>query len=221
MVRDLFRLIYPSVCINCNLSLISGENYLCTKCKIDLPLTNDSFEEQNDLLKKFSYNSFVRGAASFLYFNQKGITQKLLHRLKYDGQSQVGRMLGSYFSEQVRNLNVDFILPVPIHRTKLKKRGYNQSAEIAHGISEKLSLEVREDILSRIFQSSSQTKKSKLQRWNALENVYSEASELVAGSRVLVVDDVITTGATIGMLCDRLAERRVGEIYVGSIARGK
>ena len=222
MIRDLIGLIYPSVCINCNITLISGEKHLCTKCKIDLPTTDDSFNHANDLLKKFYFNGAVKGAASLLYFYQKGVTQKLLHKLKYDGQNGIGRMLGTYLADKVSELKrVDFIVPVPIHKKKLRKRGYNQSTEIAYGISERLSITVKEDVVKRELMSLSQTRKSKVERWENLANVYGEASDYVRNRKVLIVDDVITTGATIGMLCDRLVEKGVDEIYVGSIARGK
>lgn len=221
MYQDLFRLIYPSICINCNQTLISGENYLCTPCKTELPLTNDSFTTENDLLEKFTFNSSVKGAASFLFFYQKGIAQKLLHRLKYRGQKEVGKMLGTYFSDQISGLDIDFILPVPIHIRKRRKRGYNQSTEIAKGISHKLGIKIKEDIIYREHYSSTQTRKSKVERWQGMKNVYGEASEYVEGRNILVLDDIITTGATIGMLCDRLAERRVQGIYIASIARGQ
>lgn len=220
MVRDLLSLIYPSVCINCNLSLISEEKFLCTKCKIDLPFTNDSFLHDNELSEKFTFNPLIKGAASLLHFQKKGATQKLLHKLKYNGYKEIGRLLGGYFSDSIADLEVDFILPVPVHARKMQKRGFNQSTEIAIGISEKISLDIREDVITRKAATSSQTKKSKVERWSGLENVYSEASKSVKNQKVLVIDDVITTGATVGMLCDRLAEKGVAKIYVGSIARG-
>lgn len=221
MVRDLIQLIYPSVCINCNLTLISGEKHLCVKCKADLPFTDDSFNHENELLKKFSFNSAVKGAASLLYFQQKGVTRKLLHQLKYKGQNGIGRLLGIHFADRVADLNVDFIIPVPIHQKKLRIRGYNQSAQIAYGIAEKLPITVEETLIKRELASSSQTAKSKVERWKNLENIYGEANAYVKNKNVLLIDDVITTGATIGMLCDRLSEKGVNEIYVGSIARGK
>jgi len=221
MIRDLISLIYPSACINCNISLIQAENFVCTKCKTDLPFTHDSFHCDNELLRKFPYNVNVKAAASLLYFHQKGITQKLLHKLKYEGKREIGVLLGEEFAEKLTDIPLDFIIPVPIHKAKKRNRGYNQSTEIAKGIASKRSLEIREDIVKRSFSISSQTKKSKLKRWHNLENVYSQASDMIEGKRVLIIDDVITTGATIGMLCDRLLDKGVSEIYIGSVARGE
>ncbi|MBC6410417.1 MAG: ComF family protein [Ekhidna sp.] len=220
MIRDLISLIYPSVCINCNISLIQAERLICTKCKIDLPHTGDSFHSESEFLKKFSHNANVKAAASLLYFHQKGVTQKLLHKLKYEGKRSIGVFLGEEFADKLMDIPLDFIIPVPIHKAKKRKRGYNQSTEIAKGISSKRPIEIREDIVKRNFSTASQTRKSKVKRWHNMENVYSQANDIIEGKKVLVIDDVITTGATVGMLCDRLQEKEVSEIYVGSIARG-
>lgn len=222
MLRDFVRLIYPSVCIHCSLSLNSAEKYLCTSCKIDLPITHDSFLEPNEMMNKFSFNQKVKGAASYLFFYQKGVAQKLLHKLKYQGQKEIGALLGKWFSGEVAHIgSLDFIIPVPLHTSRQRSRGYNQSAEIAKGIAEQLSISVREDLVIRKKSSSSQTSKTKVERWKNIENVYGNASEEVQGKKVLVIDDVITTGATLGMLCERLEEKGVSEIYVGAIARGQ
>lgn len=221
MVRDFISLIFPQNCINCQQSLISEEKYLCTACKIDLPLTNDFKNETNELFVKFSFEPKVKTANAFLYFHQRGITQKLLHQLKYNRKKDLGVLLGVWFAPQLKSLDVDFIVPVPLHRSKLRKRTFNQSEQIALGLSEGLEAEVKQHLIKRNVATQTQTRKSKVQRWTNMENVYSQIKEDIAGSSVLVVDDVITTGATTGMLCQRLVEANVNQIHVACIARGQ
>ena len=221
MFKDFFSLIFPQNCLNCHRALISSEKFLCTSCKIDLPLTKDDEIKDNELFRKFAFEPKVKSAGAFIYFHQGGITQKLLHHLKYQGKKELGLEIGGWYSKFLKDLDIDVIVPVPLHSAKKKKRGYNQSEYIAKGMEENLSTEVKDDIVKRLVATKTQTKKSKLQRWTDLENVYSKAAESISGKNVLVVDDVITTGATVGMLCDRLVEQNVKAIHIAAIARGK
>lgn len=190
-------------------------------CKIDLPYTNDHENPNNDLIRKFTFEPKVLTATSFLYFYRNGIAQKLLHELKYNGKKEIGSLLGNWYAKSLEKLPFDLIIPVPLHRSKMRKRGYNQSDSIASGIAEVLDKEVDNEIITRIVATKTQTRKTKVERWTNLENVYSEVNEDLSDVSVLVVDDVITTGATIGMLCSRLVEADVKQIHVASIARGK
>lgn len=220
MIKDFISLIFPRNCLNCQQSLISAEDYLCTGCKIDLPLTNDWSNPINPLYQKFAFESRIRTAASFLYFQRKGITQRILHSIKYKGQKELGLIVGKWFGSSL-DLNLDMIIPVPLHKSKLRARTYNQSEEISNGIANKLGIKVHTDIIRREVATLSQTRKSKASRWLNMNNVYSKSSKDLSGLSVLVVDDVITTGATVGMLCERLVEANVAEIHIASLARGK
>jgi ComF family protein len=200
---------------------MSEEKYLCTSCKIDLPQTNDYKTRENDLLAKFAFEPKVRSANSFLFFNKGGITQKLLHQLKYRGKKEIGILLGAWFAPRLAHLKPDLILPIPLHKTKFRKRTFNQSEKIAEGISGELDIEVNSSLVKRVEATVSQTRKTKAQRWQNMKNVYSPAESSVCGKSVLVVDDVITTGATVGMFCQRLVDAGVKEIHIASIARGK
>ena len=156
-----------------------------------------------------------------MYFHQDGIAQKLLHNLKYKRKKEIGVMLGNWFAQELHDTKVDCIIPVPIHKQKQRVRGYNQSDFIAAGISEVLGLEIQSNAISRIVLGPSQTMKSKVKRWSDLENVYSEVITNLEGTKVLIVDDVVTTGATVGMLSDRLIEAGVKEIHIATLARDK
>lgn len=221
MFRDFISLIFPQNCVNCQQSLISEEKYLCTTCKIDLPITNDHQNLNNDLYSKFSFEPKVLSATSFLYFIKGGITQKLLYEVKYNGKKELGVLLGSWFAPNLSKHAIDLIVPIPLHKSKLRKRTFNQSEKISQGISNELNVEVSTRLIQRLEATSSQTRKAKAERWNNMENVYSKALTSLSGKSVLVVDDVITTGATIGMYCQRLVEADVKEIHIASIARGK
>ena len=220
MIRDFISLIFPQNCINCSQSLISQEHFLCTRCKIDLPLTQDSRHFDNRLFQKFAFERKVQSAQAFLYFNKGGITQKLLHHLKYNGKKELGVKLGEWFAPELSHLSIDMIIPVPLHKSKQKRRGYNQSECIADGLSKVLNLPIEKSIEREVF-TETQTKKSKVKRWSNMENVYSIPQIDLSDLSVLVVDDVITTGATVGMLCDRLIEANVRDIHIAAIARGK
>ena len=203
--------------------MISEEDYLCTSCKIDLPRTNDHKLVSNDLYRKFVFEPKIKSATAFLYFHKGGIAQVLLHQLKYRGKKDLGILLGSWFATDLTKMgmDVDFIVPVPLHKSKKRKRGFNQSECIAEGLSETLEIPIELDLVTRIVATKSQTKKSKVQRWRNLENVYSKVGQDLSSKSILVVDDVITTGATIGMLCDRLVEANAESIHIACIARGK
>lgn len=221
MLNDFYSLIFPKTCVNCRRSLTSAENFICMGCKIDLPLTADFQNPENGLYQKFAFERKVKSASAFLYFQRKGITQKLLHEIKYRGKKELAILLGQWMSSSINQIDFDLILPVPLHKSKKRKRTYNQSEQLALGISDELSVEVRDDLVGRVIATETQTRKSKVKRWHNMENVYSSSTENLAGQSVLIVDDVITTGATIGMLCERLVEANVSEIHIASLARGK
>lgn len=186
-----------------------------------MPKTNDHLQPENNLLQKFAFEPKIKSASSFLLFHKGGIAQKLLHEIKYKGKSQLAVDLGKWYAETLHEIDADIIVPVPLHKSKLKKRTFNQSEKIAEGISSVFQLDIRNDLVSRIKLTKTQTGKGKTERWKNMENVYSKPLENLNGKSILVVDDVITTGATIGMLCERLTEANAAEIHLLCIARGK
>ena len=221
MFHDFLSLIFPRTCLHCQQSLISQEKYLCTACKIDLPLTRDWDNPENTLFQKFAFEQKINSATSFLFFQNKGVTKKLLHHLKYRGKKELGVLLGRWFSPFLDQIQADMIVPVPLHKARFKKRTYNQSEQIGRGISEELGIELKSDLVKRTVATLTQTNRTKTERWKNVQNIYSPIKEDIAGRSVMVFDDVITTGATIGMLCERLVEADVSEIHVASLARGK
>lgn len=201
--------------------MTSAEQFLCTSCKLDLPYTNDHKHHTNDLFRKFVYEPKIKSAAAFLFYYRHGVAQKLLYALKYDGNRSLGVYLGQLMAEQVEGLALDVIVPVPLHRSKQRKRGYNQSEQLAIGISEGTEVRLDLSLVKREKATQTQTKKNKVQRWTSMENVYAPVKKSLAGCSVLLVDDVITTGATVGMLCQRLVEAEVEAIHLLCLARRK
>lgn len=162
--------------------------------------TNSHHERKNFIEAKFYGRVELLFGWSYLYFHQEGIAQKLLHRLKYNNMPEIGVELGRMYASEIIQLlqkqQLDAIVPVPLHYKKLKKRGYNQSEKFAEGISSITGIPVI-TALSRTQSTETQTAKNRLERWNNVNSIFKIIKEEIHGKRVLLVDDVITTGATI------------------------
>ena len=224
--KDFLSLIYPNLCYNCEVALVEGEEKICLRCYRDFPLTNFHQIEPNPLLQMASGNPKVRGGFCYMKFNKHGIAQKLLHELKYKGNAPVGLLLGEWFAKHIEkelsDLEIDGIIPIPIHKSKKRKRGYNQSEVIARGMSKSTGIDILNDVLIRTKNVTTQTKKGKVDRWQNMDDLYQvEDAKSLEGKRILLLDDVITTGATIGMAAETLAAAGVHSIYLGCIASGK
>lgn len=223
-LADFISLIYPRVCLHCRKPLSRAEEFLCLPCELSLPkstyLTN-----KEDLCKKFAFQPKVIAAYAYLDFNKFGIAQKLVHNLKYQGKKDLGTWLGARFGRDLSKQDhapFDLLIPSPLHANRQRHRGYNQSTCLAQGMSEPLSLPVCEDAVARTKETTTQTKKSKLKRWENMESVFTVTKpKEIEGRHILLVDDVITSGATIGMLCDELAKENPASISVAALAAGK
>lgn len=222
-LSDFINLIFPKICINCGTILIYQEQHICTRCRLSLPKTNFHTRKDNIIEQKFVYEPKVRAVAAYIYFNKGGIAQKMIHELKYRGQSEIGVLIGKWYGNDLRKANwtIDAIIPVPLHPAKQRKRGYNQSEKIAEGLSEMLETPVQANIITRTRQTSTQTRKTKVQRWQNMDLVYRVTNpEELKDKSVLIVDDVLTTGATIGELIAELTKYEVKSIYIAVIAAG-
>lgn len=220
---DFISTLYPDNCINCSDILVTNEQFLCTSCAIDLPLTNYHLDPENALYQKFAHNPAVIDAYALMYFQQRGVAQKILHELKYKSRSNVGEFFGGLLGTELlrAELTYDLIVPVPIHWRKKKKRGYNQSDFIAKGIGEVLRVPVNDEVLTKVTNTETQTKKTKLERWKNVEDSFRIVKPTALYQKnVLLVDDVITTGATLSALCDQMVKCDVESITVGALATG-
>lgn len=203
LFTDFVDLVYPNLCMGCRGGLGPNEAVLCVQCRIDLPVTNHHLERELPMMLKFRGKVPIRYALSYLYFSKEGIAQKLVHQIKYSGQKEAGTVIGRWYGEELKIgypllSEVDYIVGVPLHKARLQQRGYNQADWIGQGIAEGLAKPFRDNVLIRTRFSTSQTRKNRLERYKNVANVFAVMNPgEVAGKHVVIVDDVLTTGATI------------------------
>ena len=214
---------FPRLCFGCNVRLYRGEQFLCTFCRNQVPLTEYSFNEENAVDRIFYGRTDIKKAASFMYFEDKGIVKNLIHQLKYRGQEQIGRFLGDWYgfklSEKGELKNVDYVVPVPLHRKKLRKRGYNQVGLFALTLAKHLNTNYLPDILYKTANTKTQTRKRRIYRWHNSRDLYELRDESIMRKKhILLVDDVITTGATIEACAGAIKKSPGVIVSVASIA---
>ncbi|HEY9170502.1 MAG TPA: phosphoribosyltransferase family protein [Lutibacter sp.] len=226
ILKNIFAVFFPEVCLGCNDYLGSYESVICLKCRHDLPLTNFSFEENNLIEKSFYGRIPLENATSLFYFFKKGNVQRLIHELKYNKQQQVGTFIGDWLGEQLteskRFETIDCIIPVPLHPKKLKKRGYNQVTTFGESLAKKLDIPYKENILNRVSLAKTQTKKLRLDRWrNVQELFHVNNNTALENKHILLIDDVITTGATLEACYKALSQTKNLKISIACMAYTK
>ncbi len=221
-LKDFTSLIFPEICHSCGDSLVATEQHFCTTCLYQLPYTNYHLAPENKLLKQFWGRVDIKSATAFLYFNKGGMVQNIMHQLKYNRQPQLGVELGRLYGNQLKNhklySHAEAIIPVPLHLKKFLKRGYNQSEQFALGLSEILKVPVCTDILFRERAAESQTYKSRMNRFENMKSVFKAIAPARELTRILLVDDTITTGATLEACAATLLEIGVTDINIVGIA---
>jgi ComF family protein len=223
IVNDFIALFYPRVCVACHASLIKGEELLCTSCLAQLPKTAYHRFADNPVSNRLAGRLPIQFASAFLKFRKGGLVQSLLHELKYNNHPEIGVRMGHLYglelTESGMQNHFDLIVPVPLHASRMRKRGYNQSAKFAEGLSEALNTEWQESISLRVSATNTQTRKGRADRWSNVKDAFSVGSvEKVAGKRILLVDDVITTGATLEACGHHLIESGCGSLSIACIA---
>jgi ComF family protein len=203
LASDFIGLVYPRLCVVCNGHLLKSEQGFCFSCEQELPRTYDELQPKENPVARVFWGRFpIEAGASCFIFAAQGPIQNLVHNLKYNGRKDAGVAAGNYYGNVLRTispfLTADYILPVPLHEDKLLKRGYNQAACFAQGLSEAMNIPWSGNILVRLRATASQTRKSREQRWANVGDVFAvSARKKLEGKHVIIVDDVITTGATI------------------------
>lgn len=211
------------MCFGCNAHLIRGEEHLCTVCRNHLPLTEYNFNEENAIDRIFYGRIVVKKASSFLFFTENGIIQRLIHHLKYKNQEQIGLFLGKWYGQILQNDpalgKIDVVIPVPLHIKKLKKRGYNQVDLFAKELAAHLNAEYLSDVLIKTANTKTQTKKGRIGRWQSNKALYTLSQpEKLKNKTILLVDDVITSGATMEICAAALHQAEEISIYLTSMA---
>ncbi len=203
--------LFPRLCSGCSEPLQRKEFCLCLSCFVKLPRTGFVCGTDNPVERLFQGRIQLESATSFLLFRKAGLSQRLMHRLKYKGDEALGLELGRHFGRYLKNM-VGCDLPealtcVPLHKEKKQKRGFNQSAAIAKGMSEILEIPLLEDLLTRPEHSETQTRKKRYERWENMQSGF-VAGDIGELKHVGLVDDVITTGATLEA-CASVLKRQV------------
>lgn len=202
MIKNIINLFFPPVCSGCHSFLVANENVICTLCRHNIPLTNHHLNRENEAFTKFYGRIPVEHSSALLYFHKKGIVQELIHNLKYKGQEEIGTILGEWYAEDLKNLtlinSVDKIIPVPLHKRKLRERGYNQVTNFGLALSKNLSIPYESDILVRNIYSKTQSKKNFLNRSDGIDTIFDVVfTEKDHNKHFLLIDDVLTTGSTL------------------------
>lgn len=202
MFESLKNLFFPKVCAGCHTLLMTNETVFCTTCRHEMPLTQYHLDANNEAVKKFYGKIEIEHASAFLYFNKKGMVQELIHNLKYKGYEEIGTVLGNWYVEDLKSINLktafDVVIPVPLHQKKFKERGYNQVTTFGKALSKGLNIPYDNSILFRTKYSKTQSKKNLLGRSEGIKNVFDvNFSEENHNKHFLLIDDVLTTGATL------------------------
>jgi ComF family protein len=210
-IDDLIGLLYPHLCPACEENALPRESLICLQCHCELPYTDQHLEVDNAFTERFWGRVPLETGAAMLHFVKSGRVQALIHQLKYGGNQEVGIRLGMMFGEKLRTAplfeSVDLIIPIPLHPRRQRQRGYNQSACIAAGLSQGMSVTYGEQYLRRVAYTSTQTKKSRMGRFDNVSTAFQvRKAEQLEGKHVLLVDDVLTTGATLEAAALQLLE---------------
>ena len=222
-VNAFLELFYPRLCFVCGQKLIASETHICMKCLLHMPRTNYHNELENPMEKLFYGRIQIERATALMEFKKGSPYQKILHQLKYRGIKELGEIMGHQLAHEIKGSEfiqpVDLICPVPLHPRKERKRGYNQSYYFAKGISEMLKIPIDSQSVRRRVFTSTQTKKSRFERWTNVEGIF----ELIhparlASKHILLVDDVVTTGATLEACAQSILSQCDAKISVATMA---
>jgi ComF family protein len=223
LFQDFIGLLYPNLCAGCLKPIYYGESIICTSCLFEIPYTDDHLNPQNRVAKQLWARIRFDAAMALLQFKKGSRVQNMLHQLKYKGKTELGHLLGTMIGDKLQlseqYKGIDLIIPVPMHQKKLYQRGYNQSLCIAEGISQVLGCPVNNSALVKIRETATQTHKGRLSRNENMTSVFEviKPSEL-QGKHILLVDDVITTGATIEACAIEIWTAGVGNISIAAVA---
>ncbi|GGD21981.1 ComF family protein [Hyunsoonleella pacifica] len=222
-MKSVINLLFPKVCYACSSHLSDNEDTICINCRHDLPVTEFHFNNDNTVKKVLQGRAKIEQATALFRFEKKGPVQQLIHALKYKGSEHIGTLLGDWLGGELCEVEtyqtIDMVIPVPMHSKKLKKRGYNQVTEFGKQIAKALHAEYVDDVLVKISNTKSQTTKGRLARWNKKNEIFAIKNILkIENKHVLLVDDIITTGATLEGCCSALHQAKTIKISIATMA---
>ncbi|NNT71188.1 ComF family protein [Flavobacterium sp. IMCC34852] len=202
MWNHLVNLFFPKSCAGCHAILLSDEKVICTQCRHEIPLTNHHNIKENEIFQKLYGRIPLEFGAALFYFHKKGIVQEMMHQLKYKGNQEIGTIVGDWYASELKDLqpmkNIDYIIPVPLHKRRFRERGYNQVTTFGKSLAQNLNIPYEESVLQRKLYTKTQTKKSLLGRADINKTIFEVTfSENHHDKHFLLIDDVMTTGSTL------------------------
>jgi ComF family protein len=201
-IKDsVLHLLFPHNCDGCGSDIVGKESTLCMRCIEAMPETNFELHADNPVEKKFWGRLSIQQATAQYYFTRESLMQHLMHQLKYKRNKELGNQLGQMMGESIKRSGrfvVDALVPLPLFPAKEKRRGYNQATILCEGMAESLQVPVLKDVVIRSQHTDTQTKKGRIERWQNMEGKFILANPgAISNKNVLLVDDVVTTGATL------------------------
>lgn len=221
---DLFQLLFPRNCNACGTALFYGEKTICVKCLHDLPFTDFHLYPKNPAARIFWGRIPVHQVIALLYFKKGTRVQQLIHQLKYKGQTDIGFLLGNRIGENIllSSQKPDLIIPIPLHPKKEHSRGYNQSQSIAEGIANILQIPISTKLLTRKINTTTQTRKNRYNRFENLKDAFEiKSSPDLKNLHILLVDDLLTTGATFEACGKLLLDNGLNKLSIAALAYAK
>lgn len=223
MLKSIINLFFPKVCYACHNLLNDNEDTICMDCRHDLPITNFHFDNNDSVAKVLYGRAKIENGTALFRFEKKGNVQRLIHNLKYKDHEHIGFVLGNWLGGELKTLesykNIDVVIPVPLHKNKLKKRGYNQVALFGQQVAEALNVDYLDDVLVKVTNTKSQVNKKRLARWTNSDELFTLKNiEAIDNKHILVVDDIITTGATLEACISVLNQAKNIKISIATMA---
>jgi len=220
---DFISLLFPRLCYGCGNHLMRNEKLICTECYILIPRTNYHLKPDNPVSQLFWGRCMIEQAAAFSFYTRDSRIRKLIHQLKYKGIREVGSELGRIYARTLKSsgfLNdIDLIIPVPLHPSKKRQRGFNQSDLISLGISEVSGIPMESELLVRKTVTKTQTRKTRYDRWINVEDIFRVTDQVrIKNMHILLVDDVITTGSTLEACASELLKVENVKVSVAALA---
>ena len=220
---DFISLLFPRLCYACGNHLLRNESIICTSCYVSIPRTNFHLQAENPVAQLFWGRCLVEKAAAFSFYSRGSRIRSLIHKLKYSGIREIGNELGRIYAVALKSSgftsDIDLIIPVPLHPSKKRMRGFNQSECISDGIAEVTGIPIDTGSLVRMVVTGTQTTRMRYDRWTNVEGIFRVADPVpIRGKHILLVDDVITTGSTIESCVNELL--KVEDLKVSVIAIG-
>ena len=222
-VDDLLHLFFPHVCAGCGTDIIDKEHQLCLRCTDKLPVTNFLSQPGNPVEKSFYGRIAIRNAGAAFFFTKDSLLETLIYGLKYRGNKDIGyylgQMMGRLLCDNELYEPVDALVPLPLNARRQRKRGYNQAEVLCDGIASVLNKPILNEAVTRKVYTETQTHKGRISRWENMQGVFEVAiPEQLAGKHVLLVDDVVTTGATLEACATEIAKVAGTTISIATLA---